>query len=581
MTRSSTKELLTPFKVSKQEFRSSRKLFKTLSLDESRSLEYNLFFDLEENSEEEVAKIMAKTMEQYLNKTRELRDNTFSGSDHEEANEHIEKVLEIVDLFHVHNITQDQIMLQVFFMCLTGAPSKRWQNILKSGTIEHLGQEVLQLLMDWLQFKPNSTILEEKPIRNQGALIKTVEIQIRKISKVLQDIGIDSLPRFTETNSRDHVKSILTTVEADMRPIRLTVMPLSTYLNLGLGELAHTKLTVVKYPKGIAENVLVGIGEFVFLVDFIILDMPEDVKVPLILERLFLSTAHAKIDVFKINIILRVGDEKIIFKSIKHASSLIKKVYMLGLEQRMELDLEARLMGRTLVLNRSLDPLYGEYIKLNDLNVPLELRRDQVDDLMPTIKEGEVIDEPMIEIIKTRNNEGFDEEFYNSVMKEKVEYKGKNVVGALMNVPIIVRNFSVVTNFLVMENMDGYRDQDMGDVIFREPLCKASYVEARRFDRLITIHNGNDNMTYQMARLHPRFKHLSNAKCNNFKPLLKVSVHDKLNGISHPYQKLKSFYKGVLNLGPKYIRHAKMEEWITRGHISMHEMKYKEAKEKI
>nr|GFB10566.1 hypothetical protein [Tanacetum cinerariifolium] len=50
---------------------------------------------------------------------------------------------------------------------------------------------------------------------------------------------------------------------------------------------------------------------------------------------------------------------------------------------------EARLIGETLVLNRSLDPLYRDYIELNDLNVPLELRRDQVDDLMPTIKEGE------------------------------------------------------------------------------------------------------------------------------------------------------------------------------------------------
>ncbi|GJW13963.1 hypothetical protein Tco_0018096 [Tanacetum coccineum] len=38
---------------------------------------------------------------------RELRDNTFSGSDHEDANQHIEKVLEIVNLFHILNITQD------------------------------------------------------------------------------------------------------------------------------------------------------------------------------------------------------------------------------------------------------------------------------------------------------------------------------------------------------------------------------------------------------------------------------------------------------------------------------------------
>nr|GEW86209.1 uncharacterized protein [Tanacetum cinerariifolium] len=312
----------------------------------------------------------------------------------------------------------------------------------------------------------------------------------------------------------------------------------------------------MKHPKGIAKNVLVGIGKFIFPVDFIIQDMPEDVKVPLILGRPFLSTAHAKIDVFKRKKTLRVGDEKIIFKSMKPASSLIKMVNMLSLRERMELDLEDRLIGDTLVLNRSLDPLFGDCIKLNDLNVPLELKRVQVYDLMPTIKEGEVINKPMIDIIKTRNNESFGEylsfcdfewkihidyaynlrflcmigfehvnanffpilsvnvmskKLYNSIIKEKVEYKGKNVVGAFMNVPIFVRNFSIVTHFVVVENIDGYRDQDMGDVIFGEPFCKASCVEARRFDGLITIHNGNDNVTYQMTRSQSRFKHLSNS----------------------------------------------------------------------
>ncbi|GKC41783.1 putative reverse transcriptase domain-containing protein [Tanacetum coccineum] len=175
-------------------------------------------------------------------------------------------------------------------------------------------------------------------------------------------------------------------------------MPLSTYLNLGLGELAHTKLIVeladrtVKYLKGIAKNMLVGIGKFVFPVEFIILDMPEDVKVPLILGRSCLSTAHAKIDVFKRKITLKVGEEKIIFKSVKPSSSLIKRVYMLSLRERMELDLEARLMGETLVLNRSLDHFFRDYIEINDLNVPLELRRDQVNDLIPTIEEGEVVE---------------------------------------------------------------------------------------------------------------------------------------------------------------------------------------------
>ncbi|GJX56107.1 hypothetical protein Tco_0286004 [Tanacetum coccineum] len=189
------------------------------------------------------------------------------------------------------------------------------------------------------------------------------------MSKVPQERGFRSLPSSTEANPRDQVKSISTTIEADSYPIRRigsNQYAVSTGQNRTLMQYAHTKLTVeladmtVKYPKGIAENVLVSIGKFVFPVDFIILDMPEDIKVPLILERPFF---------------------------------LIKRVYMLSLRERMELDLEARLMGDTLMLNRSLNPFFEDYIELNDLNEPFELRRNQGDDLMPTIEEGEVIEE--------------------------------------------------------------------------------------------------------------------------------------------------------------------------------------------
>ncbi|GJQ96990.1 retrotransposon protein [Tanacetum coccineum] len=65
---------------------------------------------------------------------KELRDNTFNGSKHEDANEHIEKVLEIVDVFHIPKITQDQIMLRAFLVSLTGAAS-RWLRNQPSGSI--------------------------------------------------------------------------------------------------------------------------------------------------------------------------------------------------------------------------------------------------------------------------------------------------------------------------------------------------------------------------------------------------------------------------------------------------------------
>ncbi|GKD37494.1 hypothetical protein Tco_1257701 [Tanacetum coccineum] len=52
-------------------------------------------------------------------------------------------------------------------------------------------------------------------IRNQGASIKTLEIQIGQMSKVLQERGFGSLPSSTEANPRDQVKMISTTIEAD------------------------------------------------------------------------------------------------------------------------------------------------------------------------------------------------------------------------------------------------------------------------------------------------------------------------------------------------------------------------------
>ncbi|GJY50861.1 retrovirus-related pol polyprotein from transposon TNT 1-94 [Tanacetum coccineum] len=151
ITRSLMKELLSPFENPEQKFRLKRRLFDTPSLIESNSLEFDHILYIKEQSEERERETMTETMEQYMSKTREnygsgvtrptinqdtpfelkgqflkeLYDNTFSGSEHDDANEHIKKVLEIVDLFHIPKVTQDQVMLQAFPVSLTGAAS-RW-----------------------------------------------------------------------------------------------------------------------------------------------------------------------------------------------------------------------------------------------------------------------------------------------------------------------------------------------------------------------------------------------------------------------------------------------------------------------
>ncbi|GKF06431.1 hypothetical protein Tco_0037099, partial [Tanacetum coccineum] len=105
-----------------------------------------------------------------------------------------------------------------------------------------------------------------------------------------------------------------------------------------------------------------------------------------------------------------------------------------------------------------------------------------------------------------------------------------------------------------------YRDDGMGDVIFGKPFLREVGIKTRRFEGMTTIYNCNDEVTYQMVQSYPRFKYHTNEQCNKIPPLMKVSEEDKMNGISNSYQKLKGFYKGVLNLGTDHIRDAKMEE---------------------
>ena len=86
----------------------------------------------------------------------------------------------------------------------------------------------------------------------------------------------------------------------------VNLMPFSVYMQLGLGELKPTPITLsladrsVNIPKGIVEDVLVKIDKFYYPVDFVVLDTApssnEPNHVPIILGRPFLATANAIIN---------------------------------------------------------------------------------------------------------------------------------------------------------------------------------------------------------------------------------------------------------------------------------------------
>nr|GFB51189.1 hypothetical protein [Tanacetum cinerariifolium] len=140
----------------------------------------------------------------------------------------------------------------------------------------------------------------------------------------------------------------------------------------------------------------------------------------------------------------------------------------------------------------------------------IQVKHDQIVELRSTIEKGEVIDTPIKEMVKTRHD---DDKITNIIedycsfnyldrkihvydaynlrffcIIDKLEFKGKSVFGAFMNAPIFVGTSSIVTDFAVIEDMDRYHDEEIGNVIVGSEFFKEIGVKAKRFDGMITIY---------------------------------------------------------------------------------------------
>nr|GFB78027.1 reverse transcriptase domain-containing protein [Tanacetum cinerariifolium] len=99
----------------------------------------------------------------------------------------------------------------------------------------------------------------------------------------------------------------------------INLMPLLVWEGLSLQELTPTCMTLeladrlVSKPIGIAKDVSFKVGVFHFSADFVVVDFEPDPRVLLILERCFLKTIRALIDVHKGELTLRIGNEAITY----------------------------------------------------------------------------------------------------------------------------------------------------------------------------------------------------------------------------------------------------------------------------
>nr|GEW81638.1 reverse transcriptase domain-containing protein [Tanacetum cinerariifolium] len=145
------------------------------------------------------------------------------------------------------------------------------------------------------------------PEENESVILKKLPEKLRDPGKFLIPCG------FSELNGK---------ALADLGA-SINLMPLSVWKTLGLPDLILTHMTLevanraICTPDGIARDVFVLVGKFIFPADCVVVDYKSDPRVPFILGRSFLRTTRALIDVYGEEMILRDGDERLTL-NMKH-----------------------------------------------------------------------------------------------------------------------------------------------------------------------------------------------------------------------------------------------------------------------
>ncbi|GJT61864.1 hypothetical protein Tco_1005397 [Tanacetum coccineum] len=225
MTTILSKTTLDRFENPEQKFRSRWRPFDTPSLVESNSPEFDHIFDIEEQSGEEVRETMTETMEQYMSKTRgdygsegvtrpTINQDTHTLSLKGKFSQDFETILSVAT---EHEMQTSNIEKGQYRAAGPGFYQRNNGNSSYPDRRPSLEESLTKFMAESAKrHKENSNIIKEirasinAAIRNQGASIKTLEIQIGQMSKVLQERGFGSLPSSTETNPPDQVKSIST-----------------------------------------------------------------------------------------------------------------------------------------------------------------------------------------------------------------------------------------------------------------------------------------------------------------------------------------------------------------------------------
>nr|GEV67733.1 retrotransposon Orf1 [Tanacetum cinerariifolium] len=437
---------------------------------------------------------------------RELRRKLFRGADDEDAHEHVQRVLEIADLFHFPGVTHDAVMLRVFPITLKG-PALRWKSRLSAGSIT-----------TW-------DLLEKAFIRQYCSSFKTVKI-LEDIHNFKQEMDeplyhaweryIDLLYRCSRhdmnSQQKEGYRNTIELLEGNnVVPLRSDTIRL-VQNGCSFHGLSSINIIIIcsKKPNKSHDNKAKEEEEWKGKSKNISNNPPSPPDPTILL----------------------------ITKKVRKFNSFLESFCLVPQSSDINFICTKEDDG---------DVMFIEIIKKYDDSHERELEVDE-----NTITGGLGV-----------------EYFDIFPSKSELAYHKYLMSGPIPSMfsrnPIIIggRNFTYVSNFMIVEDISSIIDPRLSQVVLGKPFVEVSNMTHDLSLRVVRFTNGTEEIAYKIPHKIEQYNSLSDLEKEHTKSVYFRNEEDKRRGVDYVMSKILGFYKECMELGPEYLTGLEDEEGVT------------------
>ncbi|GJU41255.1 hypothetical protein Tco_1194212 [Tanacetum coccineum] len=153
--------------------------------------------------------------------------------------------------------------------------------------------------------------------------------------------------------------------------------------------------------------------------------------------------------------------------------------------------------------------------------------------------------------------------YYNSIINNGCEYRGRNFIGLGRGMHVCVGNISYVIDFTILENIKTNIDPSLSHVIFGRPFVEIACLAINKKYELMTFTDEIKEITFKTPYKDPNRSELSSEGHDLLPSRVILNEDDYDRGCRKPSDLEDEFYRDTIKLGPEYLTGMDYEGEVT------------------